>query len=432
MRWGLGGSNAAKTFQLDLMKATRFTSATLPANAFAEPVSVSPLAKTTIKGASGVFQRNLVYLIAVGHFANDAYTGFLSPLLPLLMERLQFPLSRAGILASVLSASTSLSQPIFGALNDRFNQRFFVFLGPLISGVFICSLGYSPSYEILIALLLICGLGSAIFHPSAATMVSRISGPRKEWGMSLFIVAGNIGHALSPLLVVPVAAYLGFHALPLLVFPALVVAFLLFRRLPHPATLPIPAQNFSHDGNAQQHRVLLSLHLAICILRSVMITAFSTFIPVYMHSNGHTLFAAGVTITVFQAVGAIGSLLSGHFAARMGRRRIIIVSLLAAAPLLAGFIYFSGGVALLSLALSGILLYFSFPLNIVMAQELYPHRSSMVSALMIGVSWGVAGLLMTPLGFIAEKAGLPNALLTLATCGVVAAFLASFLPKEQK
>jgi len=55
----------------------------------------------------------------------------------------------------------------------------------------------------------------------------------------------------------------------------------------------------------------------------------------------------------------------------------------------------------------------------------------MVSALMIGVSWGVAGLLMTPLGFIAEQVGLPNALLTLAIGGIVAAFLASFLPKDE-
>jgi hypothetical protein len=56
----------------------------------------------------------------------------------------------------------------------------------------------------------------------------------------------------------------------------------------------------------------------------------------------------------------------------------------------------------------------------------------MVSALMIGVSWGLAGLLMTPLGFIAEKIGLQNALLALVACGFVAAFIASFLPKEQK
>jgi hypothetical protein len=77
------------------------------------------------------------------------------------------------------------------------------------------------------------------------------------------------------------------------------------------------------------------------------------------------------------------------------------------------------------------LLYFSFPLNIVMAQQLYPHRASMVSALMIGVSWGTAGLLMTPLGFIAEKVGLHSALMTLAVSGVIAAFIASFLPKDQ-
>lgn len=413
------------------MKATRLPSTTLSSDIFTETVPAEPSAKTTSKGSSGVFQRSLVYLIATGHFVNDAYTGLLSPLLPLLMERLSFPLSRAGILASVLSVSTSLSQPIFGALNDRFNRRFFVFLGPLLTGVFICSLGYASSYALLTILLLLCGLGSAIFHPSAATMVSRISGHRKEWGMSLFITSGNIGHAMSPLFVVPLAMYLGLQALPLLIFPALLIAWLLFRQLPQPATLPMQSKDFSRNGHLKNQRMLLSLHVAISILRSVMITGFNTFIPVYMHSRGHSLFMAGLTTTIFQFIGALGSLFSGHFAARVERRRLIIVTLIAAAPLLAGFIYFSGGVALLALALSGILLYFSFPLNIVMAQELYPHRASMVSALMIGVTWGLAGLFMTPLGFIAEKVGLQSALSTLAICGIVAAALAVFLPKEQ-
>lgn len=412
------------------MKATRFTSTSFSSDVITEIVPSESSIPITAKDGPGVFQRKLIYLLATGHFVNDAYTGLLSPLLPLLMERLSFPLSRAGILASVLSVSTSLSQPIFGALNDRFNQRFFVFLGPLLTGVFICSLGYASSYILLIILLLLCGLGSAIFHPSAATMVSRISGPRKEWGMSLFITSGNIGHAMSPLFVVPLAMALGLQSLPLLIFPALLIALLLFHRLPQPATLSIQSKDFASNGHLKNPRQLLALHVAISILRSVMITGFNTFIPVYLHSRGHSLFMAGFATTIFQFIGALGSLFSGHFAARFERRPLIIITLLAAAPLLAGFIYFSGGVALLALALSGILLYFSFPLNVVMAQELYPHRASMVSALMIGVTWGLAGLFMTPLGFIAEKVGLQSALSTLAICGLVAAALAVFLPKE--
>jgi FSR family fosmidomycin resistance protein-like MFS transporter len=262
-------------------------------------------------------------------------------------------------------------------------------------------------------------------------MVSRLSGRRKEWGMSLFVTFGNIGHAISPLLAVPVVTYFGFQALPLLIFPVMIVAFMLFRQLPQLETLPAPIQDFSRNGNSSNQRLLLSLHLIISTLRSLTITGFGTFIPVYMHSRGHSLFLAGATATLFQTIGAIGSLVSGHFATRVDRRRIICMSLFAAAPMLTGFIYLSGWPALLALGLSGILLYFSFPLNIVMAQELYPHRSSMVSALMIGVSWGTAGLLMTPVGFIAEKAGLQNALLALAVSEFVAAFFALFLPKEK-
>jgi FSR family fosmidomycin resistance protein-like MFS transporter len=328
--------------------------------------------------------------------------------------------------ASVLSASTSLLQPIFGALNDRFNRRFFVFLGPLISGIFMCSLCFAPSYEMLIPLLLLCGLGSAIFHPSAATMVSRLSGRRKEWGISLFITFGNIGHAMSPLVVVPVVAYLSFQAMPLLIIPAMVVALMLFRRLPEPQTLVVAFPDFRHDGAARRQRMSLLLHLVISMLRSVMISGFATFIPIYMHTRGHSLFASGATTTIFQSIGAIGSLLSGHFAARLDRRRIIMFSLFGAAPLLASFVYFPGWLSLVALAMSGILLYFSFPLNVVMSQELFPHRASMVSALMIGVSWGTAGLMMTLLGFIAERIGLQSALLTLTVIGVLADLLRRF------
>jgi FSR family fosmidomycin resistance protein-like MFS transporter len=190
--------------------------------------------------------------------------------------------------------------------------------------------------------------------------------------------------------------------------------------------------DFRSDGEARRQRVSLLLHLLISMLRSVMISGFATFIPIYMHSRGHSFFAAGATTTIFQAIGAMGSLLSGHFAARIDRRRIIMFSLFGAAPLLASFVYFPGWLSLVALAMSGILLYFSFPLNIVMSQELFPHRASMVSALMIGVSWGTAGLMMTPLGFIAERIGLDSALLVLTVIGLVAGFIASFLPEDFK
>jgi FSR family fosmidomycin resistance protein-like MFS transporter len=378
----------------------------------------------------GIFQRGSVYMIAAGHFVNDAYTGCLAPLLPLLMTRLEFPVSRAGVLASVLSASTSLSQPIFGMLSDRFGKRFFVFLGPLITGIFISSLGYSQSYLMLIPLLMLSGLGSSVFHPTAAAMVSRVSGPRREWGMSLFITFGNFGHAIAPLFVVPVVTLLGFKLMPVLILPALVVAVLLFRQLPGANGLPALPKDFLHHLELKSRRWPVFLHLVISMLRSLMISGFSTFIPLYMHSRGHSLFISGATTTVFQAVGAIGALLSGHVATRGDRRRTIMMTLLAASPALAGFLYLPSWLSLLALAASSVLLYFSFPLNIVMAQELYPDRAGLVSALMIGVSWGTAGLMMTPLGFIAESAGLESALLALVLAGLVAGLIASFLPKK--
>jgi FSR family fosmidomycin resistance protein-like MFS transporter len=413
------------------MNTTPFTSTAVSPDSLTEIAPSPKRTATSTVNPRSVFQRGSVYLLATGHFVNDSYTGFLAPLLPLLMERLHFPLSRAGMLASVLSASTSLSQPIFGAINDRLGRRFFVFLAPLITGVFICSLGYISSYWLLVPLLMLSGLGSAIFHPSAAAMVSRLSGQRKEWGMSVFVTFGNIGHSMAPLFVLPVAIYLGFRAMPLLIFPAIGVALLLFHLLPESQALAVPVEDFRHNWETPRRRLPLVLHIVISVLRSVMITGFVTFIPAYMRSRGHSFFSSGATTTIFVSIGAMGALVSGHFAARLDRRRMIVFSLLAAAPLLASFVHFTGWPSLVALALSGILLYTSLPLNIVMSQELFPQRAGMMSALIIGVSWGTAGLMMTPFGFVAEKVGLQNALSMLASIGVVAAGIASLLPKDE-
>lgn len=397
------------------------------------PAEISQTAHTVVPPAdsrSETFHRRKVYLLALGHLVNDSYTGYLSPLLPILMEQMKFPLSRAGILASVLSASTSLLQPIYGTLNDRLGRRFFVFLGPLISGIFICSLGYVPSYWLLIPLLIICGTGSATFHPSAAALVNRLSGPRKEWGMSLFVTAGNWGHSLAPLLAVPVVTHFGLKALPLMVFPAMFVSLLLFKRLPKSDGAAVHFQRLSFSEETNSRLRPLFLHLIISMLRSLLILGFGNFLPLYMRSQGHSFFLSGATTTVFLSVGSIGALMSGHLAARADRRRIIFFSLLAAMPLLLSFIFFSGILSLFALGASGILLYFSFPLNIVMAQELFPQRASTVAAMMIGLSWGTAGLMMTPLGFFAEKVGLQTALLILTVAGLFAATAASFLPKD--
>jgi FSR family fosmidomycin resistance protein-like MFS transporter len=119
-------------------------------------------------------------LLAVSHFTIDAYSSFFSPLLPLLVTKLDLSLTLVGTLVAFSSLSTSFAQPLFGLLSDRLSRPWFVAFGPLIAALFISALGTASSYWGLVALLTLGGLGVAAFHPEAAALASGGS-PRRAW-----------------------------------------------------------------------------------------------------------------------------------------------------------------------------------------------------------------------------------------------------------
>jgi hypothetical protein len=77
--------------------------------------------------------------------------------------------TEAGILAGVLSFSSSVLQPSWGYLSDRFHSRLFTALAPAVAGIFISSLGWAPNYGMLLAMVFLGGAGIASFHPHAAS-----------------------------------------------------------------------------------------------------------------------------------------------------------------------------------------------------------------------------------------------------------------------
>ncbi len=131
---------------------------------------VTSIAKSdTIRVSRGTTRR-IVVAVGVAHFVNDAYSSFLSPLLPRLMDNLGMSIALAAGLAMTWSLAASLIQPIAGYLADRYGRKLFVIGGPLVSGVFLSLIGLAPSVEILALILIVGGMGSAAFHPPGAAM----------------------------------------------------------------------------------------------------------------------------------------------------------------------------------------------------------------------------------------------------------------------
>ncbi|NLP11280.1 MFS transporter, partial [bacterium] len=150
-------------------------------------------------------------LLSLGHFTNDTYTGYLAPLLPLLVEKIGFSLTLAGILVSIQAIASSLMQPVFGMLSDRLRRPLLVVIGPLLTALLLSAVGLAHSWSQVACLIVLGGLGTAAFHPQAASLTSRYSSGRKGLAMSVFVTAGSAGHAMGPIFILSVVTLFGLH-----------------------------------------------------------------------------------------------------------------------------------------------------------------------------------------------------------------------------
>ncbi|MFQ6112104.1 MAG: MFS transporter, partial [Nitrospinota bacterium] len=188
--------------------------------------------------SGGLLQKKNLALLTLAHTVNDTYTGFLAPLLPIIVPTLGISLTLAGALVTTLSISTSLGQPLAGHLSDRFSKRAPSLFGLLFAGFFLSAIGIAPTYRFLLLLLILGGLGSAFFHPLAAAMTGAASGRRRGLGMAIFVAGGRVGVALGPLIAISIATLLGLKFLPLTAGLGVTMFFLLYRYGPTPRLSP--------------------------------------------------------------------------------------------------------------------------------------------------------------------------------------------------
>ncbi len=370
------------------------------------------------------------WLFSLAHFFIDLYSSALSAFQPVLGEKYGLNLTQAGMLGGLLVFSSSVMQPAYGYLSDRFHTRLFSALTPAIAGIFISSLGLAPNYSWMIVLVLIGGAGIASFHPQASARATvGLPGNRGHW-MAIFISSGTLGLAIGPTYFSTFLTTLGMGRTYWAAIPGLIVTLLL---LAGPNTTPAVSTRPKFDLKPLKAvwKPLAILYFLVFI-RSMVQVVYTQFLPLYLHrERGFSLPSASYTLTLYLASGAIGGFLGGHMADRYGGRRVILLSMLGCLPCIALFFLSSGALSLIGLALAGLTLLFTMPVNVVMAQALVPSQSGTVSALMMGFAWGMAGLIFIPLtGWAGDHFTLRYSLATLGLFPIVGVALALKLPKD--
>jgi len=352
-------------------------------------------------------------LLTFGHLTIDSYSSFFSPLLPLLVEKLDLNLTLVGTLVALSSVTSSFSQPLFGFISDRLRRPWFVALGPLASAVFMSSLGLAPSYAALVTLLMLAGLGVASFHPQAAVFASEAS-PRRNLAMGFFISGGTLGFALGPLFAVGVVSVFGLERTYFAAIPGVVASILLLAWLAR--ATPRPAHQAKGVPLRELRPVLrpLTLLYMTTVSRSAVSYGFMTFLPLYLHARGYELSRSGAILSLYLLLGALGGFLGGILSERVGGTRVMVVSFVGAIPLYAAFLLLPDTPGLVALMFGVFVLQTSLPVNVVLGQALSPRHSSTISSLLMGAAWGVGALIIGPIGALADRSGLRAGLAALS------------------
>lgn len=345
--------------------------------------------------------------LMVAHFTNDLYNNYLPALLPLLAEVHRLSLGRAGMLIAITTITGSLLQPMFGYIADNTRLRTVAATGLACAALGSALVGLAPSYLWLVLLAILHGIGVAAFHPQSAGLVHLLPGERKGTRMAVYIMAGQIGQAASPLMAAFAAARAGLPRVALTAIPALLVSAVLMRVVPwHWRT---PHRSGTSPGLREalrQNLGGLARLMGLIMSRATVLHSMLALVPFLYRARGAPITEGATAITAMVFSGALGGMVAGYLSDRYGRRPVLLVSFALAAPLFLAAIHTSGPATLGLLALGGGVLFGSSSLVTVEAQSLLPAHASMAAGLMLGVSMGAGGLLVGPVSALAQAYGI--------------------------
>jgi MFS transporter, FSR family, fosmidomycin resistance protein len=368
-------------------------------------------------------------VFSLGHLVNDLYMNQIQVLIPFWIIA-GLSAAQGGFLVTVFTITSSLVQPLFGLLADRKNYRWLIFSGTAWMAVMLSLMGLTQNYASLFVIAMLAGLGTAAFHPQASTMVAKCSGNRKSFSQAIFIAAGNVGWALTPLFFVPLVSRFGMEISPFFVIPGLLISFLLWvisKNQTFTVTQTETKQPIwpAIKGNAKE----LTNILLIIALRSLSYAGLIAYLPLYLKEHGIPLLESSWMISLMLFAGSIGGLIGGIMADKYGRKPILVISLAFTTPLFVLFLIIQGWISIVILAIAGAFLMATFSITVTAAHKVISSNAGLASGLTLGFGQGMGGLGVGLVGLLADHVGFSIAIYCLCALPLIASFIGLNLKK---
>ncbi|HWW29122.1 MAG TPA: MFS transporter [Steroidobacteraceae bacterium] len=377
---------------------------------------------------------NVLGAISFSHFLNDMMQSLIISIYPLLKGEFHLSFVQIGAITLTYQICASLLQPIIGIYTDKHPKPYSLSVGMCFTLLGMVTLAFAPNYLSVLAAAALIGAGSSIFHPESSRIARLASGGRHGLAQSIFQVGGNAGSAMGPLLAAWIIIPLGQGSLAWFAIAALVAIAVLARvgawykrqHIDRPRTVPHRA---AAATLLSRRRVAWSVFILVVLIFSKFFytASISSYYVFFLIERFHvSVRSAQIHLFVFLLAMALGTLFGGPLGDRIGRKRVIWVSILGTAPFTLMLPYVDlVWVGVLTFII-GLILSSAFSAIVVFAQELLPGNVGAVSGLFFGFAFGIGGIGAAVLGGFADRHGIEyvyRICAYLPLLGMVTAFL---------
>ena len=353
---------------------------------------------------------DILVALSFCHLLNDMMQSLIAAIYPILKENFGLTFTQVGLITLVLLLTSALLQPVIGFYSDRRPRPYALATGMGFTLAGMLLLSRAGNFPMVLAAAALVGLGSAVFHPESSRIARAASGGRHGFAQSLFQVGGNFGSSLGPLLAAFVVLPRGQSSIAWFSLAALVaIAFLFHVGSWYKGSGAIHAgrraASTRHDAvSSRQVVIAIAILLALLFSKFIYLASLGSYYTFYLISRFHvSVQSAQIHLFIFLGAVAAGTIIGGPVGDRIGRRQVILWSILGVLPFTLALPYANLFWTRILSVVIGMVLASAFSVIVVYAQELMPGRVGMIAGLFFGVAFGISGIGAAALGALADR-----------------------------
>jgi len=347
--------------------------------------------------------------------------------------------SQIGLITFTFQVSASVFQPLVGSFTDKRPQPYALAVGMCFTLLGLVSLSMANSFHIVLLSVGLIGIGSAVFHPEASRVARMASGGKHGMAQSLFQVGGNAGSSLGPLLAALILLPYGRFQVIWFSLVALLAIIILswvggWYKQNLATVVKKSAGSVKQEATLSKSKVIVSISILLLLIFSkyIYMASISSYFTFYLIDKfGVSIQSSQIYLFAFLFAVAAGTFIGGPVGDRIGRKYVIWISILGAAPfaLLLPYVdlFWTGVLS----CIIGLILSSAFSAILVYAQELIPGKVGMIAGLFFGFAFGIAGIGSAILGTLADKTSIEYVFWICSFLPLIG-LLTGFLPNLEK